>query len=208
MSRSWAGPSPRVRVLALGDSITWGTNAGGNSGAYPHHLEGMLRRHYGNEKIEVMSAAIGGSTTSKGRQWIMRDVRGSPADLVTVMFGYNEKTEKPEDRPRRSRAFVANLVTYVEEVAALMDSPPAAVFIATVPGRSKHWETLDCYAEAVRGLAKRHPNVTVADANGRFKAMGRESYARLMSDEAHPNREGQRELARVVFEAIAGEKAP
>jgi len=196
-----------VTILALGDSITWGTNVGGNSGAYPHHLGEMLRARYGNQQIKVVSAAIGGSTTAKGRQWMMRDVKGTQADLVTVMFGYNEKCTEPEHREAMTKAYVANLVTYIEEVAGLMKKPPAAVFIATVPGRKTHWETLDCYAEGVRGIAKRYPNVTVADVNAAFKAMGQPAYAKLMSDEAHPNRAGQKEMAKVLFKAITGEQA-
>jgi len=197
-----------VTLLALGDSITWGTSAGGNAKAYPALVGAMLRRRYGGDGISVLSAAIGGSTTSKGRQWMARDVAGKRADLVTVMFGYNEMCTKPEEREAATKAFVDNLVAYVEEVAALMEKPPAVVFIATIPGREKHWETLDCFAAGVRGLPAHHPNVTVVDAGGRFKAMGKEACSRLMADEAHPNVEGQKELARVVFEAITGEKAP
>jgi lysophospholipase L1-like esterase len=137
---------------------------------------------------------------------MMRDVAGKKADLVTVMFGYNEMCAKPEEREAATKAFVENLVAYVEEVAALMERPPAAVFIATTPGREKHWETLDCFAEGVRGLSARFPNVTVADAGGRFKAMGQEACSKLMADEAHPSEAGQKELAKVVFEAITGEK--
>lgn len=195
-----------VVVLALGDSITWGTSAGGNANAYPARLGALLRGRYGGDGISVLNCAIGGSTTSKGRQWMMRDVAGKKADLITVMFGYNEMCTKPEEREAATKAFADNLVAYVEEVAALMEKPPAVVFIATIPGREKHWETLDCFAEGVRGLAARFPNVTVADAAGRFKAMGREAYSKLMADEAHPSAEGQREIARIVFEAITGEK--
>ena len=195
-----------VTVLALGDSITWGTSAGGNDHAYPAVLGAMLRRHYGNEKITVVSRAIGGSTTAKGRQWLNRDVRGVEADLVTVMFGFNEMPGKPEERETKTKAFTANLVTYLEEVAGVMKAAPACVLLATLPGNDKHWESLDGYAEGVRGLGKEHPNVTVADVNAHFKQMGFEKFRTFMADGAHPNREGQRELAVVVFEAITGEK--
>jgi len=191
-----------VTILALGDSITWGTSAGGNANAYPAHVGEMLRKRYGNPGIKIVSAAIGGSTTAKGRQWMMRDVKGTEADLVTVMFGFNEMCRKPADRERMTRGFTANLVTYLEEVAGLMKSPPAAVIIASVPGRSKHWDSLDCYAEGVRGLKAKHPNVTIADAGGRFKKLGQPAYAKLMADEAHPGREGHKEFAKIVFEAI------
>ena len=168
----------------------------------------MLKKHYGYDGITVVSAAIGGSTTSKGRQWLHRDVRGIEADLVTVMFGYNEKATKPEEREMRTKSFVANLVLYLEEVAGVMKRPPACVVLATIPGNGEHWETLDCYAEGVRALGKAHPNLTVADVNGHFKQMGFDRFKTLMADGAHPNVQGQREMAKVVFEAITGDKTP
>ena len=195
-----------VTLLALGDSITWGTSAGGNRNAYPALVGAMLRKHYNNDRITVKSAAIGGATTGKGRQWLRRDVTGIEADLVTVMYGFNEMARKPEEREAKTKKFIANLVVYLEEVAGVMKKAPAGVVIATMPGNGKHWESLDCYAEGVRTLAKKHPNITVADVNAYFKTMGFETFKTFMADGAHPSREGQREVAKVVFEAITGEK--
>ncbi|MFB3893337.1 MAG: GDSL-type esterase/lipase family protein [Phycisphaerae bacterium] len=198
-----------VTILALGDSITWGTNVDGNAHAYPAMLGKMLSEYYKNDKITVVNKAIGGSTTAKGRQWLNRDVRGVEADLVTVMFGFNEMpSEKTRDKDAAAKAFTANLVRYIEEAAGTMKAPPACVFIATVPGKDKHWETLDPYAAAVRELVKAHPNTAVADANGRIKSLGKEAYARMMTDEAHPNADGHREIAKALFETITGVKAP
>jgi hypothetical protein len=105
-----------------------------------------------------------------------------------------------------TKAFTANLVNYAEEVAGVMKQAPACVLLATIPGNGKHWESLDCYAQGVRALGKQHPNVTIADINAHFKAMGFDKFRTLMADGAHPNRDGQRQVAEVVFEAITGEK--
>jgi lysophospholipase L1-like esterase len=153
----------------------------------------------------VVNAAIGGSTTGKGRQWMLRDVAGVRADLVTIMFGYNEQPSAG-DVAGSSREWMGRMVTYLEEVAGTMDRPPACVMLATIPGRDEHWQTLDPYAQAVRDFAAGHPNVTVADVNAHFKAMGKEAYQPLMGDEAHPNDAGQMEMAKVVFEAMAGQE--
>jgi len=197
-----------VTILALGDSLTWGTSAGGNRFAYPALLGAMLRKRYRNDRINIVNRAIGGSTTAKGRQWLNRDVRGVEADLITIMFGFNEMARKPQERASRTKAFTRNIINYAEEVAGVMKQAQACILIATVPGRDKHWETLDCYAEGVRELGRKHPNLTVADANAHFKAMGRKKYASLMADEAHPNKEGQREMATVLFRTITGEQPP
>jgi lysophospholipase L1-like esterase/SAM-dependent methyltransferase len=192
-----------VVILALGDSITWGTNVGGNANAYPARLARMLTEHYKNEHVTVVSRAIGGSTTAKGRQWLKRDVAGVQADLVTVMFGYNEMppAENPEGSAKR---WVRNLLTYVEEVAGGMKEPPACILLASIPGRDKAWDRLDAYAEAVREAGRQYPNLAVADVNRHFKEMGKEAYASLMTDEAHPNQAGQEEMAKVLFQTITG----
>ena len=194
-----------VTVLALGDSITWGTSAGGNANAYPAVVGRMLNAKYGAGKVKIVSRAIGGSTTAKGRQWLMRDVKGVQADLVTVMFGYNEKPGS--DVAAATKGYTANLVRYVEEVAGSMKRPPACVLIAPIPGRKTNWEKLDAYAEGVRRLGVKHANVPIADANAHFKKMGQPAYSKLMADEAHPNPTGQTEMAKAVFEAITGEKS-
>lgn len=196
-----------VTVLALGDSLTWGTNAGGNASAYPARLGRLLVKHYGNDRVTVLNRAIGGSTTAKGRQWLKRDIAGLEADLITVMFGFNEMPSQ-DDPQGSAQSYKANLIRYIEEVAGQMETAPAGLFIATVPGRDKAWERLDVYAQAVRDIADEHPNVTVADANCHFKEMGKEAYAALMADEAHPNGKGQEEIAKVLFRTIVGEERP
>jgi len=51
-----------VTLLALGDSITWGTSVRWKRQRLPGTPRGMLRKHYGYDRITVVSAAIGGST--------------------------------------------------------------------------------------------------------------------------------------------------
>jgi lysophospholipase L1-like esterase len=197
----------RVTILSLGDSISWGAEAGGNDFAYPALVARELRALYGNEKIAVVNRAIGGSTTIKGREWLWRDIPGVEADLITVMFGYNEKAP-PDRRQEFSRCYRENLVAYLEEVAGCMKEPPACLLLAPVPGRDAHWEWLDCYANVVRDLGREFPNLAVADANADIKALGQPAWARLMADEAHPNAEGQKRIARTVFSALTGRAMP
>jgi lysophospholipase L1-like esterase len=194
-----------VTILAVGDSITWGTSAGGNRNAYPARLQKMLVACYGNRSIRVINRAIGGSTTSKHRFWLHRDVTGIEADLVTLMFGYNERPGKA-DTKKLSAAYVGNLAAYIEEVAGGMQAPPAVMPITPIPGRKTNWTALDAYAETVRELGRTQKTLTVIDANAHFKAIGPETYPSYMADEAHPNAKGQQEMANVVFRAITGGK--
>jgi len=196
LARMKAGQT--VTILSLGDSIT---AEPGDRMSYPRQAAEKLRHHYGNGHITSVNAAIGGSTTAKARQWLKRDVDGLQADLVTIMFGYNEMPSS-ENIPGSTARWIGRMVTYLEEVAGVMEHPPACVILATIPGRDKNWEKLDPYAQAVRELVRDHPNLTVADVNAHFKAIGKAGYFGLMGDEAHPNDLGQSEMAEVVFEAI------
>jgi len=200
-----------VTILALGDSITWGTNMkGGNAGSYPAYLGTMLAKHYKNDKVKIVSRAIGGSTTSKGRQWLHRDVTaiGVKADLITVMFGYNEMPKTGEEE-KYTKAFVKNIVTYVEEAAGTMKVKPSCILIATIPGRGGiGWTKLDPYAEGIRAFGREHTNIGVADAHGHFKPLGKEKYKPYMSDGAHPSTKGHIEMAKVIFKTITGVDAP
>jgi lysophospholipase L1-like esterase len=194
-----------VKILALGDSITWGSAGAGDPGPYPAKIEKMLREHYRNEKIVVINKAIGGSSTTKGRQWAVRDISGVRADLVTIMFGYNEMPPK-NDPEGGTKLYVRRLVRYLEEVAALMGTPPSCVILSPIPGKDRNWDSLDPYARGIRAFVKQHPNLTLSDVNAHFKGVGKLEYAKLMADEAHPNERGQEEMAKVVFRAITGEK--
>lgn len=193
----------RVTILALGDSITHGNSAGGNKGAYPALLGKMLSDYYGNPDIRIVNRSIGGSTTYEGRQWIKRDVCGVEADLVTVMFGGNEKPQ-PGEIQKHTKAFIRNMISYLEETGGTMKTPPACMVLTTIPGRKEHWNTLDPYAEAIRDLEKIYPDLTIADLNRHFKEKGIEAYAAFMSDEAHPNSSGHKEMAKFLFRLITG----
>ena len=93
----------------------------------------------------------------------------------------------------------------VSAIAGILKAPPACVLLAPTPGREANWEALDAYAQGVRDLGKQYANLTIADANAFMKQMGQEAYGKIMADEAHPNPEGQKVLAGVVFRAITPE---
>ena len=93
-----------VTVLALGDSIT---ATPGNDVDYPEEVVKMLQEHYDNPHITLVNAAIGGSTTYKGRQWLMRDVAGVQADLVTIMFATTSSPARPTSPAARNAGWTA-----------------------------------------------------------------------------------------------------
>ncbi len=194
----------KVTILALGDSLTWGTGVGGNDKSYPAIVTKMLKEKYPTAQIVYENRSMGGSCTAKHRQWLKRDIVNVQPDLIITMFGYNElpSGNDPDVLQWSGRAYAHNLAWYLEEVAGATSTKPACIVLSPMPGRDVNWNALDPLAQGVRDLCAANPNITVADANAYFKAMGKENYAKLMGDEAHPNAKGHQKMAELVIKAI------
>jgi len=194
----------KVTILALGDSLTWGTGVGGNDKSYPAIVTKMLKEKYPMAQIVYENRSMGGSCTAKHRQWLKRDIVNVQPELIITMFGYNElpSGNDPDVLQWSGRAYAHNLAWYLEEVAGATSTKPACIVLSPMPGRDVNWNALDPLAQGVRDLCAANPNITVADANAYFKAMGKENYAKLMGDEAHPNAKGHQKMAELVIKAI------
>jgi len=97
------------------------------------------------------------------------------ADLVTVMFGYNEKATAPEERDVRTKAFTANLVLYLEEVAGVMKRPPACVVLRHDPRERQALGDPRLLRGGVRGLGKSiriSPSRTSTDTSNGWVSTG------------------------------------
>jgi lysophospholipase L1-like esterase len=97
------GPKPEggLRVLCLGDSVTFGyqvplvrRDAPGDYDRsalpYPALLEKRLERRFPGRSVEVMPLAVPGYSSHQGRAWLRRDLAGLEADAVVVAFGWND----------------------------------------------------------------------------------------------------------------------
>lgn len=87
------------RVLALGDSVTFGyrvplvwaerPHEHRPNRPYPQLLEEALTAALG-EPVEVTPLAVPGFTSHQGRAWLEREIGRRQPDLVTVCFGWND----------------------------------------------------------------------------------------------------------------------
>ncbi|OGF14488.1 MAG: hypothetical protein A2W00_04765 [Candidatus Eisenbacteria bacterium RBG_16_71_46] len=81
-----------VRVLALGDSQTWGFDVEEDE-AYPQALERLLdaATGAGSPGFEVINAAVPGYSSYHGLVWLQENLGRFRPDAVTVSFNFNDR---------------------------------------------------------------------------------------------------------------------
>jgi lysophospholipase L1-like esterase len=194
--RAMKGRQP-VRVYCMGDSITAGTGlADKYSEMYAVLLQGMLRERLGYDEVYVESRAVGGAKLNDARAWVVRDFAGDAPDLVTLAYGYNDKSgQQPVSYYRYA------LSDYVDRVARQTAGATAICPITTLPGGGPRFVMLDDFAQAVREVCQER-GLACIDLAAQIKPMGREGWGAYLGDMAHPNAEGHRWLAKAIADWI------
>jgi lysophospholipase L1-like esterase len=84
-------PSDAVRVLALGDSQTWGFDVE-EEVAYPAVLESLLNLATGSaRRCEVVNAAVPGYSSYQGLRWLERNFAAYAPHVVLVAYNFNNR---------------------------------------------------------------------------------------------------------------------
>ncbi len=182
-----------VSILCLGDSITAGTSLKNpDTERYAQVLEKLLRQKYGYDQITVVSKAVGGAQGNDLRLWLDRDFAGNPPDLVTIMYGYNDKTWGYS-----KEYFTYSLNDYLDRIARKTNGASSVLLISTIPGKNERFFMMDDYAECVRAIAKER-GLALCDAAKEFKSFGRDGIDAYMADQAHPNAKGHEVMANAI----------
>jgi len=92
---SWRKPPHTVRIVALGDSVTYGLYACGvgifcRKEPYPSALENLLNARTPRDRFEVLDAGVYGYSSLQGFRYYRVYLNGLDEDVVTVMFGWND----------------------------------------------------------------------------------------------------------------------
>ena len=174
-----------VHIVCMGDSITAGTSlADKDNERYAVRLQAILREWLGNDKIVCESRAVGGARLTDARAWVPRDFVGDPPDLVTTLYGYNDKSGA------HTRAYYKYSISdYLDRIARKTNGKTAALLLATIPGTGPRFVMMDDYADAVRELAKER-GLACFNLQKVFKDIGREKVEDYFADQAHPNADG------------------
>ncbi len=195
-----------VHIVCIGDSITAGTGlANKDSQRYATLTQNILREWLGYDDIIVESRAVGGAKSSDGRAWIPRDFVGNAPDLVTVMYGYNDKSNI-----FTKEHFKNSMDDYIKRVIQKTQGKTAILPFATTPGTGPRFVMMDDYADAVREVATKR-NLPLFDLNQIMKKLGRDKIENFFVDQAHPNSQGHAIIATELADFLvksAGIKTP
>lgn len=85
-----------LRVLAVGDSNTYGLHLTDRDQAYPKVLQKMWNARFPQRPIEVINAGVPGTNSSKLRNEFPALLRTFHPDVVTIMIGVNDFWTEPE----------------------------------------------------------------------------------------------------------------
>lgn len=189
---------PKLRVACVGDSTTWGTYATRADGVtYPDCLAKLGRR-----KLQVHNFGVGSTTLLRqsGRAWcdtgqLERAIAFRP-DVLVIMFGVNELSH-----PDLLDDFLPDALWLVDQFQST--NPGLDILVATptpfAPGDEKQGENTELATKIIPALRQ------VAQIKGcRMVEINQEYPPTLayLPDGVHPNAQGNRLIAELVFNAI------
>jgi lysophospholipase L1-like esterase len=143
------GPKRGLRVICLGDSVTFGYRVPVASDpdqpgqydaaekTYPQLLEAALQAKFPDREIEVLPLACPGYTSGQGLAWLRREFAALKPDIVTACFGFNDaragalpdRETQPSETQASVRKLIASsqlmmrLVKWTQEKRAGVDHP-------------------------------------------------------------------------------------
>ena len=117
VERPWAKPPGVTRIIALGDSFTFGMKVEA-SASYPKVLEALLNRTGDGRSYDVINAGVVGYSLCQERKWLERTGWRYEPDLVLVGFYgddphcHGEESGRKFLKPRVYRTFTRFSVLY------------------------------------------------------------------------------------------------
>lgn len=172
-----------VRILAFGDSLTFGSGLPERDGFVPQ-LEAWLHANGAPDAV-VLNAGVPGETTAEGLARVERTLAETRPDAVLVALGANDLL-----RGLSTSRMFANLDGILAAVTA--DGVPA-LLAGLPPPPTWRRDDRDTYRDTFRTVADEHGAIYVPSFLAGMSGQGIGAVRRMMqSDGIHPNAEGVR----------------
>jgi lysophospholipase L1-like esterase len=180
-----------LRIIALGDSITFGMDVSQHLGIAPFMPTWMelfasrLRKRYPGSQVELINSAMSGAKTEWGERVAQAMVGSLRPDLVVLAFGMNDFWGKRGDK---YQAAIGRMMTTIRA------ENPAAEFLLVAPMRfdpaystnPQHVAALTEYVQALSNLTG--PGVATLDMTDLTAALYARKQAKdFLTNPMHPN---------------------
>jgi lysophospholipase L1-like esterase len=187
-----------VRIVALGDSITFGTKVDQEKRATALYFEvaaAELRKAFPSATITTVNAGVGGDTIGEGIVRIGHQVAAQAPDLVIVLLGANDALyEFPESRVRATMGILMEKLLETTSADVLILGPLVAPKVPTFPER---------YSPVYAALAMER-NVAFFDLGKATGALPKKQFESIFDDGVHPNEEGHAICGKALGDYLLG----
>jgi lysophospholipase L1-like esterase len=197
------GKAPLKWVFS-GDSITQGAKHTFGLRSYPEIFAERVRWELGRVRDFVINTAISGNTSKdilNDFEWRIGQFK---PNIVSVMVGTNDASEKNEISLSLFRQNNLDLVNRIRESGAIpILQTPNTIDITKAQGR----ERIDKYISVTREIAQEKKVVLVDHFtywNEKFNTIEKEELKkRWLNDELHPNGAGHVQMAHLLFRKLS-----
>jgi lysophospholipase L1-like esterase len=191
-----------MRIVLMGDSITFGSNASGKGMSWAERLDDYLEASF-EGKYEIINSAVEGETAPEGLERIEDGVIKYTPDIVFVGYGTNDCTKEAGKYTNDYYTFESNMEDIAEAIRSQTNA--MAVFNLAPPVNEElcnddviaiHNRDIEAYNTVVKRICG---SMMLPFIDHYHAFMGNGDYTGLIdADGIHPNNEGHR----VMFETI------
>ena len=182
-----------VRIVALGDSLTYGWMA---EKGYIDFLQDMLKARYPAAAVSFINRGIPGDTAEGGLRRLKTEVIDAGPDLVFVQFGLNDAfTGCPAGRYGATIARIVELLRHDTEAEVLLVTSVALADAGEDALAEKYYGPLEQVA--------RERSVPLARVHAWWKEKrGADFEGLLQADLVHPTAAGYRLMAEAIMQVL------
>lgn len=196
-----------MRIVLMGDSITFGDNASNHKKSWAGRMEDYLRDNF-NKDFEIINSGVEGETAKEGLQRIEDAVIKYTPDMVFIGYATNDCTKEMGKYTNDFYNFESNMEDIAEAVKKQTNAsivfnlaPPVIEELCNDDVINIHNRDIEAYNEVVKTLCG---SMMLSYIDHFRIMMGKENLHRLIdADGIHPNDEGHR----IMFESIIGSTA-
>ena len=195
--------STPLKLVTLGDSLTYGQGADNFEESYPY----LLAKDLAGEKqaVDLLPLAYPGDTTADLIKNYLEDAVASKSDIATVLIGVNDMHNRislPE--------FKAN---YQKIITALKTNPNTKIYLISMPFigdqnlmlfpyQNYFLEQTQKYNEVIKTLAQEN-QVEYLDITTNTVELFKKSGSHYSSDRFHPSAEGYKLFEQLIYAGIS-----